>query len=65
MSRIKEIIDDLADALCGTGDLHDPHERALAYQKANIDLSFLTLDAIRDADQRAKEMELGRRISQS
>jgi hypothetical protein len=63
--KLKDLIDDLANALCAAGDLHDPQERALAYYNAKIDFSFLTLEAIRDADQSAVEMELGRRISRS
>ena len=63
MSAMKSHLEDFIEALSSAPDLHDEHARARAYMDAKVDLSNLTLEQIRDADQLAKESELSRRIS--
>lgn len=65
MSSVKDLLDDLSDALGFVADLHDPQLRLKAYMDAGVDLTPYTIETIRDADRLALNTEVGRRISRS
>ena len=65
MNGAQAIVDSLVEALSATGEINDAQERARAYYDARVDFSSLTLDAIREADRLATDIELGRRVTRS
>lgn len=65
MSSVKDLLDDLSEALGFVADLSDAQLRLKAYKDAGVDLTPYTIDTIRDADRLAVNTEMGRRISRS